>query len=114
MMLFKKLALQIEWRIQAKRAIKQLLSIPKGPFFRGEFAVRYEDCSDDDKRYLCAYDEMLGELKAIRLYDYDRYKKNFVKYITSNEKFRAEAARELLDNEFEDDKGDIEKLLILK
>lgn len=117
-MIFKKLAVQLTWMSQAKDIVKYLFA--KKAYYVGGSGkwvtgyTRYEQCSDDDKRYLNAYDRMLYELKAIRMNDYRRYKKRFVYYLTSSERHYYEAARDLLNDEFTEDKEDIEKLIILK
>jgi hypothetical protein len=114
MMLFKKLALQLLWKAQAARAVQYLFGKDIFIGYSKLQVVRYEECSDDDKKYLITYDNMLGELKALRMLSYNRYKNNFIGHLTSTDSIRREAARDLLDNEFITDRDDITKILILK
>jgi hypothetical protein len=108
-MIFKKLALQLEMRKQAKTAVGYVTSKESW-----RFSSRYEASPEEDRKYLNMYDYMLGELTALRMTDYIRYRRIFVDYLTHHDPIRREAAKDLLDNEFEKDRVMFHKLLILK
>lgn len=107
MMIFKKLALQLEMRKQAVDAVRYVTA-------KHDWLTKGVEVSDKDRRYFQVYDFMLGELTAIKMQDKQRFKTTFINYLTHHDLIRAEAALELLENEFQKDADNIKKLLILK